>query len=93
MSLRHQSESDDEQVSLGCKPSRVTGKLQKQQREVGTRQISNITWTRAVLNYSYSYKSKNKYYHITLIATLLPLDDLHAIRPTLSDPHISTDSQ
>jgi hypothetical protein len=27
------------------------------------------------------------------MATLLPLEDLHAMRPTLSDPHTSTESQ
>ena len=30
---------------------------------------------------------------MTLIATLLPLEDLHTMRPVLSDPQTSTDSQ
>jgi hypothetical protein len=45
-SLRHLSGRGDERVFLGYKPSQVSDKSAKHEARFGTRQVSNITWTR-----------------------------------------------
>jgi hypothetical protein len=101
-SLRHLSESDDERVFLGCKPwlTKCKCKLVARGRGKGVEHAydfqhhvdacKRVFTLQPCSSYNLIYKSKIKiHYHITLIATLLPRD----IRPTLSDPDISTDSQ